>query len=281
MRGLRSPAAFLLAVLCSGALSRGDSHVAALFDLGFGARPLGMGGAFVALADDEGAAFYNPAGLGWLRSIGVSSFYTRPAGEITYGGFAVTVPWFGVTVTQLDSGPIESGEETFRYVTQAGLVSGGLALGPIGLGARLKLYRVSEPSAGRGVALDPAFLLVAGPVRVGGVLENALSRPIAFDTGHTEAWERRARIGVAVSLRLDRGLVCNAAIDVEGLLSPAPDIAGGVETWIGGLAGRVGYDGTGATAGLSLRFENFQMDWAMAMRPDLGDAHRVSLAFRF
>ena len=281
MRGLRSPAAFLLAVLCSGALSRGDSHVAALFDLGFGARPLGMGGAFVALADDEGAAFYNPAGLGWSRSIGVSSYFTRPAGEITYGGLAVTVPWFGVTVMQLDSGPIESGEETFRYVTQAGLVSGGLALGPIGLGVRLKLYRVSEPSAGRGVALDPAFLLVAGPVRVGGVLENALSRPIAFDTGRTEAWERRARIGVAVSLRLDERLVCNAAIDVEGLLSPAPDIAGGVETWIGGLAGRVGYDGTGATAGLSLRFENFQMDWAMAMRPDLGDAHRVSLAFRF
>src|SRR3989338_7728825 len=31
---------------------------------GIGIRPLGMGAAFTAVADDQNAAFYNPAGLG-------------------------------------------------------------------------------------------------------------------------------------------------------------------------------------------------------------------------
>ena len=32
-----------------------------------GVRPLGMGGAFTAVADDENALFYNPAGLARVR----------------------------------------------------------------------------------------------------------------------------------------------------------------------------------------------------------------------
>ena len=38
---------------------------AAFNDIGVGARPLGMGGAFVALADDGNAANYNVAGT-WI-----------------------------------------------------------------------------------------------------------------------------------------------------------------------------------------------------------------------
>ena len=36
-------------------------------DYGVGARPLGFGGAFVALADDGNAASYNAAGLGFIE----------------------------------------------------------------------------------------------------------------------------------------------------------------------------------------------------------------------
>jgi len=39
-----------------------------------GARPLGMGGAFVALSDDANALFYNPAGLANIRETRVSPF---------------------------------------------------------------------------------------------------------------------------------------------------------------------------------------------------------------
>ena len=42
---------------------------AAFNDIGVGARPLGLGGAFVALADDSNAANYNAAGLGYIDAI--------------------------------------------------------------------------------------------------------------------------------------------------------------------------------------------------------------------
>ena len=39
------------------------SYVASIFELGMGVRALAMGGAFIGLADDGNALFYNPAGL--------------------------------------------------------------------------------------------------------------------------------------------------------------------------------------------------------------------------
>lgn len=46
-------------------------------DLGCGARPLGMGSAFVALADDINAIYYNPAGLVRLQKNEFTSSYGR------------------------------------------------------------------------------------------------------------------------------------------------------------------------------------------------------------
>ena len=51
-----------LLIMCAG------GAVAAFNDIGVGGRPLGMGGAFVALADDGNAASYNPAGLGYINA---------------------------------------------------------------------------------------------------------------------------------------------------------------------------------------------------------------------
>lgn len=90
------------------------------------------------------------------------------------------------------------------------------------------------------------------------------------------------RAGGAVTLALGDALRCNVAIDASGLFTSEAVLAGGVEAWVGGLGMRVGHDGrSGATAGLSLRLENVQVDWAIVLRRDLGQAHSVSVAFRF
>jgi len=49
-------------------------------DIGLGARPMGMGGAFVALADDANGLFWNPAGLSQIKRAEFSSMYLRPYG---------------------------------------------------------------------------------------------------------------------------------------------------------------------------------------------------------
>jgi hypothetical protein len=39
------------------------------FDLGIGTRALGMGGAYLGVADDYSATFWNPAGLAQIRRL--------------------------------------------------------------------------------------------------------------------------------------------------------------------------------------------------------------------
>lgn len=51
-------------------------------DMGWGARPMGMGGAFVGLADDSRAVFYNPAGLAYIRRTELSGDYARLHGGL-------------------------------------------------------------------------------------------------------------------------------------------------------------------------------------------------------
>jgi hypothetical protein len=50
---------------------------AAFEDLGCGARPLGMGNAFCAVANDANAFLYNPAGLAQLERIQISTMYAN------------------------------------------------------------------------------------------------------------------------------------------------------------------------------------------------------------
>jgi long-chain fatty acid transport protein len=59
-------AGLVLAAAAQGAVASG------IYSEGIGARALGMGGAFVAVADDSTAVFWNPAGLAQLQGRGVN-----------------------------------------------------------------------------------------------------------------------------------------------------------------------------------------------------------------
>lgn len=60
--------------------------------LGVGARALGMGGAFVAVADDATAASWNPAGLAFLIRPEVSLVADRTTSELATSDFVDTTP---------------------------------------------------------------------------------------------------------------------------------------------------------------------------------------------
>ena len=62
------PTFCILVVLCCHTVAHAAEKYAGDFlTLGVGARPLGMGGSFAAIADDSTAAYWNPAGLGRLH----------------------------------------------------------------------------------------------------------------------------------------------------------------------------------------------------------------------
>ncbi|MBE3598774.1 MAG: hypothetical protein IMX02_08270 [Limnochordaceae bacterium] len=79
------------------------SNVAAVFQIGMGARPLAMGGAFVGLADDENAVFYNPAGLPYLGRLGLTSLYSTQYSVVTYGALGLATRVLASRLYTLDS----------------------------------------------------------------------------------------------------------------------------------------------------------------------------------
>lgn len=281
MKRAIAAAVWILVSAVGAASVFGHQGVGSLFDLGSSARGLGLGGAFTALVDDEGAVLHNPAGLGWRTNIGISSLYVSQFGGIDYGSIGVALPYAGLNVALLDSGLIPTTGGVTRYASQGVVASSGIALGPIGLGARWRLLRVSAPEAGAGWSIDPAVQLVTNVVRAGAIFEGALSRAMTYAGGSQEAWPQSLRLGVSVTLSPVSDVSWSAAFEAVGLFTGLPGLAAGLEAWIGGMGARAGYDGEGLTYGLSVAFPGLQFDWAYASRADLGESHRVSLSIRF
>ena len=137
----------------------GQSHVEAatkyageFLTLGVGARPLGMGGSFVAISDDATATYWNPAGLGSLSHSEVS-FMHSSLGDLNSYDFinyvqtfgrdsAVGLSWLrvGVDDIPITNLPIPSGgvgpgnrpeiERTFSNTDNAFILSYGRRIGP-------------------------------------------------------------------------------------------------------------------------------------------------------
>ena len=76
-----------------------------------GARPVAMGGSFVALANDALGVYYNPAGFAEIKTLQVSGGHTRWFADLTYDYAACVIPIrkFNVCVwgTFLSSGDME------------------------------------------------------------------------------------------------------------------------------------------------------------------------------
>ena len=276
-----SLAVTLMTVIASVGTGWGMGLTGASFELGASARGLGLGGAFTALVDDETAVIHNPAALGRLTGAGFSSLYVRQFSGITYGSVSLAMPGIGLNVSLLDSGAIASPQGSFRYASQAIMISGGVPIGSFGLGVRWRYIRVSSPISGGGWSVDPALMINVGSIHVAAMFESAYSVPISYESGADESFDPSLRLGIAATLSPSPDVWWNAAFETSGLFSARTRFCAGIEAWIGGLGARVGFDGHGPVFGLTIRFSGLQFDWAYATRSDLGNSHRASLAFRF
>ena len=234
-----------LAALCAltllfpiGAAAQAVSDIPAAFaDIGYGARPMGMGGSFVALADDANAVLWNPAGLVCLRSSQLTGMYARQMGLIPTGfmGFAQPVS----DRNSLGAGIISAGDAALREMTAllavAHRLRPNLSLG-LSVKARMATYGNNpegswDPDGGgsrqvtgraTGFGLDLGFLYhltgrtslglmwrdILAPVdwdagnEVGTALGGAEGVPMALVLGTAHRWSDE----VTLSLSLDRSL---------------------------------------------------------------------------
>jgi hypothetical protein len=276
---------FLLTFLLIPVASTAEEYVntASIFEMSVSVRVIGMGGAFIAVADDEAAVFYNPAGLPQLSTTSFSSMVTHPFEAYSFGTLVAAEPRWGVKLLIIDSGTQEKRDlyanpiGTFRFVETGWLLSGGFSLGRLSLGLQGKMYALASPTQGAGFSLTPSLLFEDGPRTYGVVWQNLLSRDIRFSSGHTEPWIRNLAFGV--SWQVGTTLV---SMDFTEQLITRGDMAsvrvGYENTYCYPLVLRTGTHREGTSFGASLHMRYLRLDIAYVLHYALPDTFCIAFS---
>ncbi len=287
MRGVWVGIGLLLSLCVALPSLATDSYIstASIFERGVSARTLGLGGAFIALADDESAVFYNPAGLAQLSRTRLSSLYSRPFGAYSYGVLGAAEHGWGGYLLLLDSDTLEKRDlygntiGSFQY-TSTGLLLGWSyqATSDLSLGLQVAGYGLTFPTQGFGLSISPAILFQEGPRRYGIIWRNLLSTGTQFSDGHNEPWISDVAVGFA--WRFDKVTYC---IDFTENLITRGDIRCvrmGVEsTYYYPLVLRAGTNRDWSSFGLSLYWGNLRLDFAYLLHYALPDTYVVSVSY--
>ncbi|BAS26698.1 PorV/PorQ family protein [Limnochorda pilosa] len=272
--------------VCAPALAQDPTGTAPLTAFGLGARPLGMAGAFTALADDAGALYYNPAGLAHLDGHQVTSLYASQYGGLFstfalgyaqrgFGGAFLTYSVGDIPYT--DAFGTETGS-SFEVGEQLFLGSYARTVGPVDLGATIKYYgQTIEAVSGSGFTLDLGLLWVpeGAPYRAGLTARNLLGQ-VSYSTGNTDAFDPVVVLGGAyrlgpVVVALDKDLPGPLRLGAEYRVSELVALRAGVRS----------EEGVTFTAGLGLTFDGYQVQYAYEQPPVLDGTHRVSFGVSF
>ena len=188
---------------------------AAFNDIGVGARPLGLGGAFVALADDSNAANYNAAGLGYIEAIHLGGTHAqRFNGLITYNAISGIIPFGKIGSIGASFGDLAEDSDVYHEQT-ARISYGNAFFKQFAIGANLKLFRTSFNEANEFVADNPYFAqtsssavsfdlgVIAKPFQslsLGASIENLLPADTSISHEETDPVPLNIRAGLAYRL---------------------------------------------------------------------------------
>ena len=307
--GFRGRGVPFLAVIGSVALLLGtvgfafadSNHAAAYSRIGVGARALGMGGAYVAVADDPTASVWNPAGLARVEKLAFTFMYTggydfdRSHNFFGYAqSFSLGSVGIGWTNAGLDDLERRSGvgpsEGDFDVSDNLILLSLARQYGAFGFGLTGKIFDQKidgESESGGGVDAG-VFLEANDRVNVGIAIQD-----IASEIGDDD-----------LPYNIRAGLCANpigdllVAADLEHLENDQTVYHLGAEAWFEYYPGymlalRAGVSDLGRdhqdnsySAGLGFkvpRFYGLGIDYAFVteMEEALGDNHRISLNLAF
>ena len=256
------------------------------------ARTLGLGGAYVGVADDPLGILWNPAGLSGMDQNELRFENARLFEETSTNAFSFAVPgsWlpsFGITMLSLSSGEFQKTNDmndplgTFKNGETAYLFTMSKAFSPrLALGTNLKLVQqtVEEFKAG-GVGFDlGGWYDVTPSIRVGATVAN-IGGPSIQLRDVAETYPMTIRGGAAARVLQGRGLV---AIQLDQAGDLGTRLHAGAEYWIQSLVAlRVGFDNAYGTGGVTYRFApQYQIDYGVADQA-LGMTHRIGLSYRF
>jgi hypothetical protein len=262
---------------------------------GIGARALGMGGAFVALADDSSAAFWNPAGLATLKSTHIGAMSTdrfglginfQFLGVLTnMGGMAL-----GGTLVRSTIDDIEAVDEDGNFIgilrddNSVLFGSTAVGIGDIFVGANAKLYNhtLGEGRA-QGLGFDLGGLvwldLKRAQLAIGASISDLGGTKIKWEntrSNPTDIVPQVNKVGAALKL-FDGNLLMAVDYEFSSLMNK---LHMGLELKpIEQLTLRAGVDGEQLTGGIGLGIGNLRVDIAWLQNRVLGDTFVISAEF--
>jgi hypothetical protein len=257
-----------------------------------GARTGGLGGAFVAVADEPLGIVWNPAGMSLLsqNEISVETSLLYESTTINSFSFAFPgrkIPSFGLTILSLGSGDFEKTNElneslgSFEEGDLAFMLTASKNLtSKFFLGANLKVVRqaIDEFNAA-GVGVDLGVMYQVHPaVRLGASLLN-VGGPTLSLRSIDETYPVDARAGVALYFLSGRGLLSG---DIDYRADAGTGFRVGTEFWAHrSLALRFGFSESLPGGGFSFNITpSARFDYA-ANDAELGVTHRFGLSYRF
>lgn len=277
--------------------------------LGAGARPLGMGSAFVAVSDDATAIYWNPAGLERLQRRELQIQHAEQfggtvnhdvftlSGPSPLGGFGVGLTRLGVDgvkITTLEDPALAPGPHNRPVVSRVtntteyhlhlafgrGLRSNLLA------GAGVKLVsRSLGDGTGSGFGIDAGMLYMPrADLTAGLMIRNLIPMKITFDSGSSDRVPPVLVLGLALARpvsAVDGRITCSGSVSIGEEKSAADRFQGarvGVEyLYRKKLAFRLGARGNHFTAGAGVRLGGrVAFDLAFLEHGELDNTYRIS-----
>ncbi len=309
---IRSIARILLLVLTLTSISQAAKYAGESFTLGAGARPLALGGAFVALANDPTGIYYNPAGLSLVEGRQVAMLHSETYGSLVNHDFiAFATPLImrnrhgsaamgiyrvgggGIVLTEKDpetGGPlIISKKSHYDYLI---MVGGGISLNErwrFGTTAKVIIRSLAGNSAwGLGMDAGIQYGSMKG-FAAGAALTNATSTFLSYDSGTRESILPALKLGLTYAISIEKFAIRGIAdgdVLFEGRDAAAQISLGAVsiDSHLGGEISyqeivyfRGGSDIGRLALGVGLKFNRFRLDGAYLDHNDLDNSYRISL----
>jgi hypothetical protein len=284
----------LFAVLAALAAAASPAAATAFHDVLPGARAMGMGRAYGAIADDAFGIFYNPAGSAntpYLQAAGTLGRLDSPVGTLTHAAGAYLRPYEPINTAtigaayamerQRNGGDMDT--VLFNFAQEMRIRDLPLSM-PLKLGANFKLLNVDKGKANGGGKFGLGF--DAGMIARA---RSGLSFGAALTDLTSDAGVPRGGLLLATAYDWERRLTVSGDFRVKGGLA---EFFPGVEaTFLQGLlkvrAGKgLGLDGVSTLAfGLGVNFSPVVLDVAMSL-PTAGINHQgggyeASFHYRF
>lgn len=276
-----------------------------------GARPLGMGEAFVGLADDINTLQFNPAGLSNIPRREIGAMYLKGLvdtnyGNVTYaqslgergyiGGSLMTLQGGDIEINWWDGTSVTTDKRKAKqdYIFTLGYARDFLNKRKLSIGVNFKVIKseLAEESYGNSFAVDVGGLyrFMDEKLSLGLSIQN-VGKGMKYKGGIATGEENdplplAIKLGIAYKFISDDISKLTGVLDITKYRYTDIQTNAGIEYWLKDMIAlrggyKIGYDLDTFTGGVGVKYKDYQLDYGFGLMDKINHLHKVSFTLRF